>query len=75
MSREIQIDVRGISGVGKSTVATLISNYLHTIGFDNVELQLADNDLPPCPTDLRQRTASLQDAGTKIRISEWCTHP
>jgi len=67
---KINITVSGQSGVGKTTVATLISHYLRTIGFDNVRLNLVDNEMPPCPTVLRQRTTAIQEHRTQIQITE-----
>ena len=73
MERELNILVTGIAGTGKTTVATLVANYLRSIGFTGVQLELTDHEMAPCPTDVRKRTAALQDAGTRITVTERMT--
>ncbi len=66
---KITVTVSGISGSGKSTVATHIRNYLKIIGFD-VSLELGCKEMAPCPTVLRKRSAGLIDMGIEIDIIE-----
>jgi len=73
MTRKVIVTVSGISGSGKSTIATHVRNYLKILGFD-VSLELTDKEMSPCPTDLRKRTALLIDmAKTKVEIVEELT--
>ncbi len=66
----VTITVSGISGSGKTTIATHINNYLKTIGFD-VSLELTDKEMAPCPTLLHKRTASLIEHGnTTLEVIE-----
>lgn len=66
----VKITVSGASGNGKTTIATLIQKYLKTLGFIGVTVELANNEMPPCPTDLRKSTSALINYGTKINIIE-----
>jgi len=70
MANQITVTVTGQAGVGKTTVAALIANYLRTVGFSRVQLELLDNEMPPCPTETRKRTMSIQDVGTEITVTE-----
>lgn len=70
MSKELQVVVAGSVGTGKTTVAVLIANYLRTLGFTGVTVELTDQEMPPCPTEIRKRTAALVDRGTKLTVVE-----
>jgi len=70
MSKELQIVMCGGPGVGKSTVAVLIQQYLRSIGYKGVTVRLTNNEMPPCPTDLLKRSSALIDDNVKITIVE-----
>lgn len=69
---DVTVTVSGRSGVGKSTVATLIQRYLKSVGF-SASIRLTDNEMPRCPTDLRKSTASLLNNNTRVRVVEKTT--
>lgn len=70
MNNALTVTVSGKSASGKSTVATSIQHYLQTVGFTGVTIKLTDNEMPPCPTELRKQTAALVDANTHISVIE-----
>jgi len=71
-NNDITITVSGRSGVGKSTIATLIQRYLKSLDF-SASIQLTDHEMPRCPEDLRKSTVSLLNNNTHVRVVEKTT--
>ena len=69
MSKKLVLTIAGCPGVGKSTIGALMRNYLKTLNIDT-RLHLENNELPPCPTDLRKNMKALVDAGLVVEIVE-----
>ncbi len=69
---DVTVTVSGRSGVGKSTLATLIQRYLKTLGF-SASIRLTDNEMPQCPADLRKSTIGLLNNKTHICVVEKTT--
>lgn len=65
----VTVIVSGATGVGKSSIATLIQRYLKSLGF-TASIRLTDNEMPRCPSDLRKSTAALLEQKTAIRVVE-----
>lgn len=70
---DIVVTVSGRTASGKSTIATSIQRHLKSLGFSNVKIQLSDNEVPPCPSDLNKRKAALIERGIEVTINETTT--
>lgn len=66
----IQINVTGTVGVGKSTIAFLLADFLNTTGF-HTELNLLDElDLDTFEDTFTEKLEAIENSGVRIIINE-----
>ncbi len=66
---EVTVIVSGLHASGKTTIATMIQNALKAQNI-NVNIQLTNHEMMPCPAALRQRAFDLIDSGLVVNIIE-----
>lgn len=64
--KELTINVAGMAGSGKTTIATLIQDYLYSIGIDS---ELNDVDGPMDLTDAVRNLESLKKQEFNVTIN------
>lgn len=71
LEKTITINVVGTTGVGKSTIAFLLADFLNHSGFEDVNVNLIDfDDTSIIEETFMDRLNTITSNGTKIVVNE-----